>query len=112
VPAARAFYWLADQDTTAAKDLAMSLYHAAFGQGQDISTPDAVAKTAAMHGHGLAEVRAALDDPPVKQRLKDEVQAAQDNGVFGSPFLIVDGEPFWGHDRLADAEAWAETGGW
>jgi len=112
VPAARAFYWLADRDTVAAKDLAMSLYHAAFGQGHDISTPDAVAKTAAMHGHDPAEVRDALDDSGIKQRLKDEVQAAQDKGVFGSPFLLVDGEPFWGHDRLADAEAWAETGGW
>jgi 2-hydroxychromene-2-carboxylate isomerase len=21
-------------------------------------------------------------------------------GVFGSPFFMVDGEPFWGNDRL------------
>ncbi|MBK1698467.1 2-hydroxychromene-2-carboxylate isomerase [Rhodovibrio salinarum] len=112
VAPARAFYWLADQNTMAAKDLAMALFHAAFGQGHDISAPDAVAKTAAMHGHDPAAVRAAHDDPAVKQRLKDEVQAAQDKGVFGSPFLLVDGEPFWGHDRLGDAEAWAKTGGW
>jgi 2-hydroxychromene-2-carboxylate isomerase len=112
VPAARAFYWAADRDTTAAKDLAIALYHAAFGQGADISTPDAVAKIAAMHGHDPGAVRDALEQPAVKQRLKDEVAAAQDKGVFGSPFLLVDGEPFWGHDRLADAERWAETGGW
>jgi 2-hydroxychromene-2-carboxylate isomerase len=23
------------------------------------------------------------------------------NGVFGSPFLVEDGEPFWGSDRIA-----------
>jgi len=32
--------------------------------------------------------------------------------VFGSPYYVVDGEPFWGHDRLADLGRWLETGGW
>ncbi|MCY1251876.1 hypothetical protein D9M72_657430 [compost metagenome] len=26
-------------------------------------------------------------------------------GVFGSPFVIVDGEPFWGFDRFEQVEA-------
>jgi len=33
-------------------------------------------------------------------------------GIFGSPFFIVDGEAFWGHDRLAQVERWLATGGW
>ena len=33
-------------------------------------------------------------------------------GVFGSPFIIVDGEPFWGNDRLAEVREWLQTGGW
>jgi 2-hydroxychromene-2-carboxylate isomerase len=32
--------------------------------------------------------------------------------VFGSPFFIVDGEPFWGHDHLDQVERWMATGGW
>jgi len=32
--------------------------------------------------------------------------------VFGSPFIIVDGEPFWGVDRLEQVERWLKTGGW
>jgi 2-hydroxychromene-2-carboxylate isomerase len=32
--------------------------------------------------------------------------------VFGSPFFIVDGEAFWGHDHLDQVERWIETGGW
>jgi len=32
--------------------------------------------------------------------------------VFGSPFFIVDGEPFWGVDRLPMLEAWVRKGGW
>ncbi len=55
---------------------------------------------------------AALADDPIKERLKAEVQAAIERGVFGSPFVSVDGEPFWGADRLDHVEAWLSTGGW
>ena len=33
-------------------------------------------------------------------------------GVFGSPYFIVDGEPFWGVDRLPVMEEWMQSGGW
>ena len=29
-------------------------------------------------------------------------------GVFGSPWIFVDGEPFWGSDRLPMVERWLE----
>jgi len=32
--------------------------------------------------------------------------------IFGSPFMVVDGEAFWGADRLDMVERWLETGGW
>jgi len=32
-------------------------------------------------------------------------------GVFGSPFVIVDGECFWGVDRFPQVERWLATGG-
>jgi 2-hydroxychromene-2-carboxylate isomerase len=33
-------------------------------------------------------------------------------GVFGSPWIFVDGEPFWGNDRLAMVEQWLADGPW
>ncbi|MBT4395788.1 MAG: 2-hydroxychromene-2-carboxylate isomerase, partial [Acidiferrobacteraceae bacterium] len=30
-------------------------------------------------------------------------------GIFGSPSFIVDGEVFWGDDRLEDAITWAKN---
>jgi 2-hydroxychromene-2-carboxylate isomerase len=30
--------------------------------------------------------------------------------VFGAPFFIVDGEPFWGNDRQAQIEQWLGSG--
>jgi 2-hydroxychromene-2-carboxylate isomerase len=48
----------------------------------------------------------------IQDRLKAETSAAMDRGVFGAPFMFVDGEPFWGSDRLDQVERWIETGGW
>ena len=47
----------------------------------------------------------------MKDALKREVESAIAAGVFGSPFVIVDGEPFWGLDRFDQVERWLATGG-
>ena len=54
----------------------------------------------------------ALEDPAIKERAKREVDAAIAAGVFGSPYFVVDGEPFWGVDRMPMLEQWIRTGGW
>jgi 2-hydroxychromene-2-carboxylate isomerase len=48
----------------------------------------------------------------VKDRLRQETDAAIERGVFGSPYFIVDGEPFWGNDRIDELDRWLQTGGW
>jgi 2-hydroxychromene-2-carboxylate isomerase len=53
-----------------------------------------------------------LQQPELKQRLKAINDEAVAKGVFGSPYFIVDGEPFWGHDRLDQIDRWLATGGW
>jgi hypothetical protein len=56
----------------------------------------------------LAEALAA---PQLKERLKAECEEAIARGVCGSPFIIIDGEPFFGADRLPQIAHWLETGG-
>ena len=63
-------------------------------------------------GIDKAEIAAALNDTPVKDVRRREVDAAISCGVFGSPYIVVDGEPFWGADRLEQVERWLATGGW
>ncbi|MFN7086066.1 MAG: 2-hydroxychromene-2-carboxylate isomerase [Burkholderiales bacterium] len=108
----RAYYWLAARDRTLAVKLAQTLYHAYFAEDRDISSPQVTAGVAAGLGLEKEQVLQALDDPAVKERLKTEVDAAIARGVFGSPFILVDGEPFWGADRLDQVEKWLATGGW
>lgn len=108
----RAFYWLSGQDRAAAKGLARALYRAYFAEDRDISSPDVTADVAAACGIERAQLLAALNEPAVKERLKSEVDAAIARGVFGSPYIVVDGEPFWGSDRLDQVDRWLATGGW
>lgn len=109
--AARAFYWLTDRDALRAQQFASACYATYFGQGIDISSAEKVADIAAALGEDRAAVLAATAEPAIKERLKNEVDAALAKGVFGSPYIIVDGEPFWGNDRLDQVEAWLATGG-
>ena len=108
---ARAFYWLDAQNPTKAKQLAAALYEAYFQRDVNISNPsDTVAVAAAMGVDGPA-LEAALNDPAVKEKLKVEVEQAIARGVFGSPFIFVDDEPFWGMDRFDQIERWLKEGG-
>ena len=108
----RAFYWVNDQDAALGKKLAQALYHAYFAEDRDISNPEVTGNVAAKLGLDKGEFAQALNDPGVKERLRIEVDAAIGRGVFGSPYIVVDGEPFWGSDRLDQVERWLETGGW
>jgi 2-hydroxychromene-2-carboxylate isomerase len=108
----RAYYWTADRDATQARMLAQALFRAYFAEDRDISNPEVTANVAAKLGVNRDELLHALNDQAVKERLKNEVDAAIERGVFGSPYIVVDGEPFWGSDRLDQVDRWLETGGW
>ena len=43
----------------------------------------------------------------IEQALAQETETAKELGVFGAPTFVVDGEVFWGDDRLDDAVSWA-----
>ncbi|MDX1711329.1 MAG: 2-hydroxychromene-2-carboxylate isomerase [Rhodovibrionaceae bacterium] len=112
VPACRAFYWLEREDAEQARTLAKALYHAAFADGRNISAAESVLEVAGEQGFDTQAMEAALGDQEIKDLTREKVEQAIEKGVFGSPFLIVDGEPFWGHDRMEEAMEWARTGGW
>jgi len=109
--AARAVYWCRDRDPELAHQLAKALFHAHFGEGRDIAQPEQVAEVAQTLNIDEQNLLQAVQAPEVKERLKAETGAAIELGVFGSPFFIVDGEPFWGADRLDQLDRWLESGG-
>jgi 2-hydroxychromene-2-carboxylate isomerase len=108
----RAFYWMDAIEPMRAKQLARALYRAYFVEGVDISKADSTVAVCEKLGLRAEEVRAALADQAIKDRLRSEVDKAIALGVFGSPYFIIDGEPFWGSDRLDQIDRWLKTGGW
>ncbi|MCK6404605.1 MAG: 2-hydroxychromene-2-carboxylate isomerase [Rhodocyclaceae bacterium] len=103
--AARAYYWLHDRDCAMARAFAKAVYRAFFVEDRDVSDPEVVLAIAAAVGADCAAVAEAVESLEIKERLKAEVAAALDKGVFGSPFILCDGEPFMGADRLPQLEA-------
>ena len=112
VAAARFFYRLDERNRDAAIAFAKAVYVRAFVEGKAVSSPEETAEVASALGHDRNNTLAALQHPELKQRLKSINDEAIAKGVFGSPYFIVDGEPFWGHDRLDQIDRWLATGGW
>ena len=102
VAACRAFYSLGkDEDRV---KLAKALFSAYFVDNVNIGEADNVLRVAG--GLGL---KPQVDDQSVKDKTRAEVEAAIAKGVFGSPYIVIDGEPFWGVDRLDQIERWLQA---
>lgn len=112
VTAARATLWAQEKAPDKAVPLIHAIYRSAFAEGADIGKPETILAAAKAAGLDPDEVAEGMKSEPIKARLKDENEAAMDRGVFGSPFFIVDDEPFWGVDRLSMMESWIARGCW
>lgn len=108
---ARAMRWIAAQHGDAkAVEYAKAAYRAYFVDGQNISDPAVAVQVAAGLGLDAGAVADGIATDAIKEQLKNEVEAAMAKGVFGSPYIVVDGEPFWGFDRFDQLEAWLKNG--
>ena len=112
LPASRAFYWVEKHVPNVAHDFARAAFHAYFVEARDMTAPANVAAVGAGLGLPVAELEAGTTSEPMKVRVREVSDEAIAKGVFGSPFFLVDGESFWGWDRMPMLESWLETGSW
>jgi 2-hydroxychromene-2-carboxylate isomerase len=112
VNALRVFLWLKSRDAQLAVQFAKRVYQHFWGEGRDITAPEVSAEIVASLGGNADEALAAIANPQWKQALRNEVDAAVARGVFGAPYFIADGEPFWGVDRLGMLEQWLTYQRW
>jgi 2-hydroxychromene-2-carboxylate isomerase len=77
-----------------------AIFRAYWAEDRDISDDAVLAELLASVGADAAAVLAATQAPEVKAELIAATQLAVERGVFGAPTFIVDGELFWGQDRL------------
>ncbi len=111
-PAARAFCWVTRHHAGLAPAFAQAAFDRYWRLGRDLSSAEELGALAAPLGLDEAALKRGVASEESRTDLRDSVTAALEAGVFGSPFVIVDGEPFWGSDRLEQLDDWLSRGGW
>lgn len=82
---------------------AEAMFAALWEQGLKLDDPAIWAGAVAAAGLDAQALGAAAQDPAIKARLAENTERAVARGVFGIPSFFVDGELYFGKDRLRDA---------
>jgi 2-hydroxychromene-2-carboxylate isomerase len=80
--------------------LASEIFEAFFARGENIADPAVLAALPCVAGETPDAIRAMIDGPGGRQRLGEAIDEACAAGVTGVPFVMLDGESFFGADRL------------
>ena len=110
VHAARGVLWLQRTDPARAEPFIHAAFGAYFVDNQDLSAPAVLARLTREMGIDPAAFAAAVQQAEFKDALRRQVDTALARGIFGAPFIVIDGEPFWGNDRQAQVERWLSGG--
>jgi len=101
------------EDAGPVLDLAKSFHELLWLEDGDLASAQALAGRANQQGHDGPALVAAAGSEQVAAAYEAETRGALDRGVFGAPTYILDGELFWGQDRvdfLDDALSRLRTG--
>jgi len=91
-------------------DFVRAVYRANFADDRHIAQPETIASILDALGQPGREVLGRALQPENKDRLRQQTEEAIRLGIFGAPTFAVEGELFWGNDRLPDALHWATQG--
>lgn len=72
--------------------------------GLDMTDADTLGKILQDGGFDAAELLARTQDPAIKQALIDNTENAVARGAFGIPTMYVDGEMYFGKERLGQID--------
>jgi len=89
------------------EDCVRAIYRAEFAEDADIADAGVMAGIVARLGRDGSAVVSRAQAQPIKDALRAATEQAARHGIFGAPTFLVDGELFWGDDRLEEAIAWA-----
>jgi len=87
--------------------LTRAIFLASFAEDLDISDAGVLRKLVDSAGGDGERAVELAQTPEIKARLRANTAEAQRIGIFGAPDFVIDGELFFGQDRLEDAVAWA-----
>ena len=82
------------------------VYEANFSEDRDIASSEVIAALLTAFVDDPAQWLARASSDANKARLRAQSEEARTRGIFGAPSFFVDGELFWGHDRMQQALSW------
>src|SRR5262245_46614079 len=98
--AARWTFAAIERDAQRALTFTSAIMRARWVEERDIADAATLAACADAAGLPAAALVERAGAPDIAARYDAATQEAIDGQVFGTPWYVVDGEPFWGQDRL------------
>ncbi len=88
----------------ARRRLVSALFHATWGGGGGIETPERVAAAVASAGLDAQALLVAAQSPAIKEQVRRNTEEALAAEAFGVPTILAEGELFFGLDSLGHLE--------
>ena len=82
-----------------------AVFKAIWVDSKNMGDMDTVIEVLSNEGLNASAIVESTQDAEVKEKLISNTQAAVERGLFGAPTMFVDGEMFFGQDRLQFVEA-------
>ena len=98
VNAMRGAIWA--QENGCIEEYNQAMYQAAWANAQNLGDKDVMAELLNNAGLDAALIQEAISQPEIKAALIQATDDAVENGVFGAPTMVVNGELHFGQDRL------------
>jgi carboxymethylenebutenolidase len=99
-PSSRLIIAASQFSTDAAMTLTGAVLRACWAQERNVADPDTLHAILRENGFDPEAITRHAQSAQVRATYEAYTQEAIDKGVFGAPSYIVDGELFWGQDRL------------
>jgi len=77
-----------------------AIFHAMWGEPRNLGDQHELADVLRQAGIDVDTFQSLVNDPAVKEQLKNNTEEAVARGVFGAPTFFVGEEMYWGQDRL------------
>lgn len=110
VAASRAVLWLQHEQPEQVAAFIHAVFRAFFVADRNVADAAVMVEIARSLGIDADRLAEGIQQESIKNELKAKVEQAVARGIFGVPTIFVDGEMFWGHDRLPHVERWITTG--
>ena len=98
----RMTYWVESINSEKVGEFVKAMYAKYWFDGREVGNLNDILDVVSQIGFDPAEAELGVNDQAIKDRTREVTDLAINKGVFGSPFIVIDSELYWGTDRFDD----------